>query len=316
MTVELRVKNHDSKTEVVAAYEEILQKLKDPKKETAIAEPIIDEERKRVIDIIAKKAPEDFAKQFDSLKQSILYAIDDLKDKFLQEQAKLTEVVDAIELKNRELDELHGIEANVNSLAALLSAQKEKTISFEKDMNEKRQQFGLHMEQQRRDWQQEEQKFIYQRDLFREKEAARYKTEYLALEQEIEARRHQFEQELAVQHRQFQNEMQDRETRVIVGERELQAMQELKDKVAQIPSLVQEAARKAEENITKQLTLKFDYEAQLLNKEIRLREQTIQTLEIKVELLQSKIVHFETLKNSLNRLAFNMSDNNAVAEKE
>jgi len=313
MIEELRIKEHDSKNEVVAAYQEILHKLKDTKKD-AEGEKKVVEEKNRVIEIMAKKPPEDYVKQFNQLKQTFSNAIDDLKEKYLVEQHKLAEVVEATEFKSRELDELHQIEVNTNSLAALLLAQKEKTAAFEKEMTDKRHQFEQQIAQQRREWQHEEQKYAYQRDLSRKNEAALLQDEYHQLKQEMEIKRRQVEEEVAKEQRKFQTEMQERETRVLSGERELQRMDEYKEKIAHFPTQLQESVRKAEEALTRQLTSKFDYEAQLFKKEIKLLEQTIQTLESKIALLESKIVHFETLKSSLNRLSFNMSDT-ATAEE-
>jgi hypothetical protein len=313
MIDELRIKNNDTKNEVVAAYQEILHKLKETKKEPQQEEAPIIEEKKKVINILAKKPPEDYVKQFNSVKQNFANVIDELKEKFLIEQNKLAEVVEATESKNKELDELHHIEVNCNTLAALLMAQKEKKTAFEKEMADQRHEFEQHMAQQRREWQHEEQKYNYQRDLSRKNEASLLQDEYHALKQEMEEKRRHVEQEIMAQQRKFQAEMQERETRILAGERELQHLQDYKDKVAQFPINLQEAVHKAEEATSLQLASKFDYEAQLFKKEIKLLEQTILTLETKIALLESKIVHFETLKSSLNRLSFNMADTPANA---
>lgn len=51
----------------------------------------------------------------------------------LAENQKLTNLQQAITICNKEIEELHDIKVNINSLAALLLAQKEKSANFEKN---------------------------------------------------------------------------------------------------------------------------------------------------------------------------------------
>src|SRR5207248_3709589 len=138
----------------------------------------------------------------------------------------------------------------------------------EKDMQERMQHFEQETLQKHREWQQEEQKYIYQRDVSREKERNQYEIAKRNLDQELMSKRLE-----------FHNEIKDREARIVAGEPELDQLQFLQEKVAQFPSDLQKAVKKAEETITQQLTSKFEYESQLQQKEIQLHEQTIATLE-------------------------------------
>lgn len=292
MIEELRVQDIDTKNEVVAVYQELLHKLKDSKKSAIPEDPIV-EEKKRTVDKIAKTKPEDYEKQFENLKRTLTDGLDQIKEKYMIEQKKLAEIVVHIEAKTREINDLHSIEVNADTLTALLYAQKNKTAAFEKEMKDWRQSFEQEVQQKRREWQQEEQKYIYQRDIAKEKDRAYAETAKRTLEQE-----------LAIMREQYNQEVEMRETRIIKGEHELRQHEELKEKLAAFPGQLRDAVQKAEEAVTRQLTSKFDYEAQLYQKEIKILEQTVATLEGKVALLEGKLAHFETLKNSLNRLAF------------
>lgn len=296
MIEELRVPDLDTRNEVVAVYEELLTKLKDNKKSHP-QEEVAHEEKKRHIEKIAKTKPEECEKSFEQLRRHLNDALDQLKDKYLTEQKKLAEIVQHIELKTRELHDLHQIEVNVDSLTALLFAQKNKSAAFEKEMKEWRQNFEQEVTQKRREWQQEEQKYVYQRDISREKDRTYAETAKRNLEQELTAMREQ-----------YQKQIEDREARLVAGEHELKRFEELNEKIAQFPQQLREAVRQAEEAVTKQLTSKFDYEAQLYQKEVKIHEQTIETLETKITMLEGKLAHFESLKNSLNRLTFGSMD--------
>jgi hypothetical protein len=298
MIEELRVKDkdYDNKTEVIVAYHELLHKLKETKKSPQQEDPI-KEEKKRTVERIAKETPTESANHFENLKRSLNSSIDDVKERYLAEQKTLILLVQGIELKTNELAELHDIKVNIDTLSALLLAQKEKSTAFEKEMNEARQHFEQEMVEKHREWQQEEQKYVYQRDLAREKDRNRY-----------EMAKHSLEQELTSMRFKAQKEFDEREARIVANEQDLQRLEQYKEKIAQMPEELRKAVQKAEETLTKQLTTKFDYEAQLLQKEIKLNEQTVATLEAKISMLETNISHFESLKNSFNRLLFNSNE--------
>lgn len=298
MNEELPSKDYDNKNEVVAAYNELLHKLKETKKTPEIEVSPFTEEEQQFVEEIAKIEPNDCAKNFDKLKFSINEALEDLREDFLSAQKKMTTLTRAIEIKTKELADIHSIEVNVASLSALLLAQKEKSAEFEQEMQMRKHHFEQEMMQKRREWQQEEQKYIYQRDFAREKDRSQYEIAKRTLEQELLTKRLE-----------FQNEVKDRETRIAKTEHELNQLRQLQDQVAQFPTELQLAVKKTEENITQQLTLKFDYEAQLLQKEIKLYEQTISTLETKIAMLEANLAHFESLKNSFNRISFGGAQN-------
>ncbi len=62
---------------------------------------------------------------------------------------QLTTSQQAIEIQSKELEDLHEIKLNADSLAALLYSQKEKTTSFYKDMRERSLAFDQNMTQKR-----------------------------------------------------------------------------------------------------------------------------------------------------------------------
>lgn len=294
----------DVKTEVVAAYHELLHKLKQNKKATqphmAVVEDgeyheVLSEEQKleeedRVVDSILRETPSDFSKHILGMKHILAQALDDVNQQYVDEHKRLAAIKDTIELKTHRIAELHNIEVGVDTLTALVAAHKEKMRMFDQEVHERRQQFDLEMANKRRELQQEEQKFIYQRDLAREKDRNRYELSKRDLEQElVEIRQKAYK------------ELEEREARVGTAE-------ELNEKIAQFPEELRVAVQKAKDATTKQLTIQFEYENQLAQKELQLHVQKISTLEAKIATLESSITHFEQLKNSFNHLLFNKAD--------
>ena len=295
--------NADVKTEVVAAYHELLGKLKQNKKsqphitvvEDGEFHEILSEEQKleeedRAVEAILRDTPNEFSKHILGMKHILSQALEDVSQRYNDEFKKLNAIKDAIDLKTHRIAELHNIEVNVDTLAALVAAHREKMRLFDQEVHERRQQFDLEMANKRRELQQEEQKYIYQRDLAREKDRNRYELSKRDLEQElVEIRQKAYK------------ELEEREARVGTAE-------ELNDKIGQFPEELRLAVQKAKDANTKQLTIQFEYENQLAQKELQLHVQKIATLEAKISTLESSITHFEQLKNSFNHLLFNKAD--------
>lgn len=287
------------KTEVVAAYHELLHKLKQNKKPAVhlagvddVEDEYVDTETRveKFAEEVSREKPNDYSRAIDNLKHGVIDAIDEVREKFINEQKKLTALMEAIEQKNRKIAEIHDIEVNIDTLAALLLAQKEKSREFEDEMHDRRQAFEHEMSNKRKELQQEEQKYIYQRDLAREKDRNRY-----------ELAKRDLDQELVELRAKAHKELEEREHRVGTAEA-------LHEKIAQFPEELRIAAQKAKDATTKQLTIQFEYENQLAQKELQIREQKIATLEAKIATLESSITHFESLKASFNHLLFKGSD--------
>lgn len=303
MSTTLQSKESEAKSEVVAAYDELLRKLKDTNKVATPAEEQEYVEQEEIVVEMTQQTNGDWTKQFDNLQASLSNALNDVKAKFLEEQKRLADLVDSIEFKKSELSRIHDIEVNLNSLTALIMAHKEKSAEFEKEMAERQHAFEQEMQFKQREWQQEEQKYLYQRDLSREKDRNQY-----------EVTKRNLEQELAGMRLDCVNEIEGRRAKIAHLEHEVEQLQNYKDKAARFPEEIRQAVQAAEENLSSQLAQKYDYEKQILQRDVQIRDQTISGLENKIHLLETKISHFESLKHSLARLSFGMDDKEPVTE--
>lgn len=281
----MSVKNeNDPKLEVVHAYQEVLNKLtKRISEPEMIHQKNLQEEKEQLVQAASQETPKTINSFFSQFKSHFLQTAQQLEDEFLAAQKKLAGLTETCNIRAKEIADLYEIKINADTLKALIMAQEEQRLLFETQMKEQRQFFEQEMQQRKRDWQLEEQKYNHQRDLAREKERNLY-----------EGSKRNLDRELAAARLEFNKSCEEREAKIIEREQEFHL---LKEKVETFPEQLQKAVQKAEEMVTKQLTMQFNYEAQLLQKEIKLYEQTVATLE-------AKIAHFESFKNSLNQLSF------------
>ena len=204
MIEEISVKN--TKNEILDAYHELLEKVKQTKKLNKQEEKVI-ADKKAIVEAATIDSPDEIVKGLASLKLTINKSLKDLEDQLLTENQKLITLQKAITIQKQELEELYEIKVNANTLAALLLAQKEKSANFEKDIKERTAIFEQEMQQKRASWKKEQEEFelitkeqenltkklktreeedyIYKRNLTRAKEQDCYLEQKQLLEKEL-----------------------------------------------------------------------------------------------------------------------------------
>lgn len=309
MSSEISVKN--TKNEILEAYHEALEKLQSIKR-VSKQQVKVTEEKKETVAKAISHSTDDIVKNIATLKLSLVRSLEDIEEQLLSSHKQLTTLQEAIEIQSKELSDLHEIKLNADSLAALLHAQKEKTLAFDMDIKERTRAFEQDMEQKRAKWkkeqdefellrkeseqeakksrQREEDEYIYQRDLIRQKEQDQHNLKKEVLEKELAAKRMELEQEFS-----------SREASIVVQEQELQALQQ---KVEQFPHELQKSIEDTTKAVTERLTFKFDYETKLSKKEAegerKLFQQMISALEAKVIQLESQAKNLTDKSNQAN----------------
>lgn len=309
MTDEISTKN--TKNEILEAYHEALEQLKMANKASKQEIKRV-EEKRETISKAGSQSTGDIVKGIATLKLSLVRSLEEIEEQLLASHKQLTTLQQAIEIQSKELTDLHEIKMNADSLAALIHAQKEKSISFDKEMKERSISFEQEMAQKRALWkkeqdefelsrkedeqqmkksrQREEDEYSYQRDLTRQKERDQYSLEKELLEKELISKRSALEQEFAA-----------REAKIVNQEQEFQV---LKQKAEQFPEELQKAIQDTTASVTERLTFKFDYEAKLAQKEVegerKLLQQMIVALEAKVAHLESQAKHLSDKTNQAN----------------
>lgn len=306
MIEEISTKN--TKNEILDAYYELLEQVKQNKKITKQEEKA-SLEKKAILEKTTGSCADDIVKGLADLKMIINKSFKELEDQLLAENQKLIDLKKAITICNQELEELYEIKVNANTLAALILAQKEKSMSFEKTMKERTVNFEQEIQEKRTLWKKEQEEFelaakeqenltkklrireeeeyLYKRNLVRAKEQDKYLNEAEALEKELTDQRQALE-----------NEFKDREAKIADAEQELIA---LREQTKNFPTEKEQAVLEKTNAITQELTTKYEYEAKLaqtkVDGEIKVYKQIISNLESKVTTLEEQIGKFTERAN-------------------
>jgi hypothetical protein len=155
MEKQITVKN--TKNEIIKAYEELLQKVKEKKNE----DPKVVQQSKVEKETVTKAnslSSDGIVKDISSLKMNLGTSLDKLEEKLVNEYKILENLQQAIAVEKKNLEELYQISANADSLSALILGQKEKKEAFE-----------LEIEVSKEKWTKEQQQYTEQNKDSKEK---------------------------------------------------------------------------------------------------------------------------------------------------
>lgn len=314
MEPEISLKN--TKNEILAAYEEALKKMQTQK----TTEPKQVQEEKRQQETIKKASEnttEGIVNGITTLKLNVAKELDKLSELLTAEFKKLEDIQIAIRLEKHNLEELYQVTANADSLAAMIQSQKDKKSLFETEMADKRnaleekmnadklsfdekiknekESFETSMKDQKELWKteqliwtelqkelkekyekerkREEEEYVYTLKLTRKKEADLYEEKKNSLLKELTEKKIAFDKDIA-----------NREAEVVSAENELK---ELRTKSAAFPSEIEKTVATSVKSATDKLQAEFRFEKELTAKQtegdIKLKEQTIETLKSKIK---------------------------------
>ena len=311
-----KITDRSTKTDILEAYNEIVTQLQEERK-TDKKVLIEETEKKQKKEETASMSEDKIVKGIAELKLQLNAALDQVEDALSTERRKLSRVQDAIKYESDYLEELYGIKANTDSLAALVQAQAYEKQVFDEEINEKRTSFELEMSEKKQQWikeqkeretaikeqeeqlnktrKREEEEYSYNLKLIRKKDQDIYST-----------KKETQEKELAEKKAAVEKDLNEREEKITNSEKELA---ELRNKVETFPSELAKAVEIAEKNLESKMQVQFNYEKQLTRKdmeaEIRLLKQTITSYENKINELQA-----------LNQQLTHRSDNANVQVKD
>lgn len=292
--MESEITAKSTKNEILDAYNKVLTQLREQKAQDRQAEKVR-VEKKEVVETAAQNSVERTVKGLADLKLAMSRALDEMEDQLIVEIKRLGGIRQAIEIERKNLQDIHEIRANADSLAALLLAQKEKREAFEREMEQKRADFEAEMAQKRLQWkreqdeserqrkerdeqvkrtrEREEEQYSYSLQLQRKKDQDGYEARKAAQEKELEDRR------LALE-----RSWNEREGAMAAREKELA---DLKARVESFPKELEKAVRDMEKTVTERLEFKHRHEAEMHTKETegerRLNQQIIASLEAKIK---------------------------------
>jgi hypothetical protein len=287
------ISDKNTKTEILEAYNDMLEKMKEQKAaDTKVIKKEVEE--KEIVKKASQHSVEGIVKNMADLKLEIIKSMDSLGERLITEFKKLTELQQAIEVETKTIEDIYNIKVEAESLTALIAAQRDKRIAFEAEMEQKKADFDNDMTQKKLLWKKEQDDFEFakkERETQSKKERQREEEDYLynlQLKRKKEADVYEenaanLEKELTEKKAAFEKEFIERESSLSAREKELA---ELKARVDLFPKELEKAIKDAEKSVTERLNFTHSHEAELASKEIegdrKLYQQKIAALESKI----------------------------------
>lgn len=266
----------NTKQEMMEAYQGAL-KLLEEKRETELKpEKKLEEKKaKEVVQVADSLSSEGVGKEIGGLKSEIGKMLTQIADKMEEEVNKFKAIQKAIDLKEKEVQELYDIEKSAMTLAALIETQNQKRQQFEADMASRKEELNQESENLRSEWAKEKNDYeaeIKERDLTEKKKREREKEDYeysfkrqqMLAKDKFEDEKSRLEKEIQLKKALMESELKEREK--VIAEKE-EELNELRKKVSLFPKDLETAVGKAVKETTEKLNLEAKNREELLKKE-------------------------------------------------
>jgi uncharacterized coiled-coil protein SlyX len=198
-----------------------------------------------------------------------------ISDGLEEEVNKYKEIQQAIQFKEKEVQELYEIERSAATLAALIEAQNQKREEFESEMARRKEELSQEIEMTRAAWEKEEKEreaLVKALEAEEKKKRDREKEEFkYAFEREQQLTKDKFqdeknklEKEIQAKTEQMEKELAEREK--AISERE-QELNELRKRVATFPKEMETAVNNAVKDATEKIKIEAKSREELMKKE-------------------------------------------------
>jgi hypothetical protein len=300
-----RVTMKNTKKEMLEAYNEVLRQLQEQRAAELRPKEEIEEKRiEEAVEVTDSLSTEGIVQEVSALRLETGQLLSQLSERLEEEVNKYRQVKKAVEVKEKELQEIYEIERAALSLAALMEAQHQKREQTEAELAARKEELTREIETLRAEWEQEKQLHaaeIKERDAAEKKAREREREEYrYAFEREQQLAREQFEDEkarlegeIAYKGEQAERELAEREKAIAEKEDELN---ELRKQVDAFPKELESAVNKAVKEAVQRVQLEaknreallkkqFEGERDVLNTRIESLEQTVKEQNERIAIL-------------------------------
>jgi hypothetical protein len=266
----------NTKQEMLDAYRGLVRQLQEKRAAELNPEKRLQEKQsEEAVAVAAELTPDGVERSLGNLKADIGQSLAQIAERMASEVTRYKAVQKAVESKERELQELYGIEKAATSLAALIEAQHQKRQDFEIELGQQKEELTREIESTRAEWEKEKKSHeveLRERDTLEKKGREREKEEFAYLfkrEQQIARdklndEKAGLEKEILSKREGVAKELAEREKAVAAQEKELI---ELKQKAAAFPKELESALDKAIKEATDRLKLEAKNREELLRKE-------------------------------------------------
>ena len=321
MKEEISMKN--TKKEMLDAIAKMQEELTAKAQLTMNPEEIKEvKQQKETVKNADKLTASDLGSRIHTLKQNINNELASISEKLEDSAKQYQNLKKAIELKQKELEDIYGIEKESISLATLIETQKSLKIEFEENLRAQKKSLEEEILVTKQAWENEKAANLartQEEKLKTEKERKREKEEYdYNLNREQEIARNKFTDELASLEKKINEKQESFSKKISEKENELNAREEavklretkvdeLEKQVNEFPGRlkkeIEEAVKMAENNMTNLFTQeklilsksyegeKNVYEAKISALEVQVKDQAklIEKLSIQQEKAYDKI---------------------------
>ena len=266
----------NTKQEMLDAYRVLVRQLQEKRAAELNPEKRLQEKQnEEAVAVAAELAPEGVERALGNLKADIGQSLAKIAERMASEVTRFKAVQKAVESKERELQELYGIEKAATSLAALIEAQQQKRRDFEIELGQQKEELAREIESARVEWEKERKNHdadLRERDTLEKKGREREKEEFAYLfKREQQGARDKLndekaglEKEILAKRESVTKELAERERVVAAQEKELI---DLRQKAAAFPKELESAVDKAVKEAADRLRVEAKNREELLRKE-------------------------------------------------
>ncbi len=271
-----RLSEKNTKQEMLEAYQTLVRQLEEKRAAELRPEKRLEEKQaQEAVSVATGLAPDGVERALGNLKADIGKSLAEVAERMAAEVTRFKAIQKAVESKERELQELYGIEKAATSLAALIEAQNQKRQEFEIELGRQKEELTREIEITRADWEKEKKGHeaeLREREALEKKAREREKEEFTYLfkrdqqmaRDKLNDEKAGLEKEILAKRESMTKELAEREKAVAAQEKELT---ELKQKAAAFPKELESAVAKAVKEATDRLTLESKNREELLRKE-------------------------------------------------
>ena len=249
----------NTKNEILEGYQQLMAQYDDEKKQNKSLLKQLEDKEKLIAN--AQKASESGDASLEDLKATFVKQVDDFKIKLDEEKGKFNALQAALTVQKDELENLHSIKAQAESLDALIITNK---LAKEKLAQE--------ITDTKLSWEREEEAFEYNLKIKRRNDEDAYQQRKAKLEADLKEKKDTFEREMLER----ENAVKEKET----------AFAEMETKVKSYENKLSILAVETEKEVTDRLTKEFDFNKRLENKDL---ETEIKLLKLEIETLKAKV---------------------------
>ncbi|MBS1252894.1 MAG: hypothetical protein MAG451_01937 [Anaerolineales bacterium] len=291
-----KISMRNTKKQILAAYGEILEHLEEKREAELKPERKIEERKiEEAVEVTDSLSTEGIVQGVSALRVETGKLLSQLSERLEEEVSTYRQVKTAVVAKEKELQEIYGIEKSALSLAALIEAQHQKRQETEAELAARKEELTREIETLRAEWGEEKrlhQAEIKERDAAEKKQREREKEEYeYAFQREQQLAREQFEDEKARLERDIANTREQMEKEFAGrenGSSDLEGeLNELRERASAFPKELESAVNRAVKEAIQRAKVEAKNREELLQKEFEGERNVLNT---RIESLEKTVI--------------------------